>query len=75
MSKELKSYISAAGAKKLVRLLIRAEKILRIDASAGDDNAYQVAQAVDAWLDEWTKDDHPHAIRARASAVGALALS
>jgi hypothetical protein len=30
---------------------------------------------VDLRLDEWAKDDHPHAILARAHAVGALHLS
>jgi hypothetical protein len=69
LKRELKAELSGlrmtqARAIKLYEVLSRVDYLIsEID---------ETAERMVLWGDEWSKDDHPHAIRARAPAVGAL---
>jgi hypothetical protein len=65
LRREVTAALKKIGATK-TQVMEIAEKFRELDA---------VRERMIMWGDEWAKDDHPHAILARAHAVGALSTS
>ena len=53
------------------RLVLACKAYANNQAQQYLDDLIRALDALDTWADEWAKDDHPHAIQARAFAVGA----